>query len=69
VVAVVDNEPAIIQAMAEADQTHEILFLHADTIFESQRVVTPRTVRGSTYDLAELVSELVSEEELRRRVQ
>jgi hypothetical protein len=65
VVAVVDNEPAIIQAMAAADQTHEILFLHADTIFESQRVVTPRTVRGTTYDLAGLVSE----EELRRRVQ
>jgi beta-phosphoglucomutase-like phosphatase (HAD superfamily) len=65
VVAVVDNEPAMIQAMAAADQTHEILFLHADTIFESQRVVTPRTVRGTTYDLAELVSE----EELRRRVQ
>jgi hypothetical protein len=65
VVAVVDNEPAIIQAMAEADETREILFLHADTIFESQRVVTPRTVSGSTYDLAELVSE----EELRRRVQ
>jgi phosphoglycolate phosphatase-like HAD superfamily hydrolase len=65
VVAVVDNEPAIIQAMAAADHTQEILFLHADTIFESQRVVTPRTVRGTTYDLAELVSE----EELRRRVQ
>ncbi len=65
VVAVVDNEPAAIQAMATADQTHEILFLHADTIFESQRVVTPRTVRGSSYGLAELVSE----EELRRRVQ
>jgi hypothetical protein len=65
VVAVVDNEPAIIQAMAIADQTNEILLLHADTIFESQRVVTPRTVRGTTYDLAELVSE----EELRRRVQ
>jgi hypothetical protein len=65
VVAVVDNEPAAIQAMATADQTHEILFLHADTIFESQRVVTPRTVQGTTYGLAELVSE----EELRRRVQ
>jgi hypothetical protein len=65
VVAVVDNEPAIIQAMATADQTHEILFLHADTIFESQRVVTPRTARGTSYDPAELVSE----EELRRRVQ
>jgi hypothetical protein len=65
VVAVVDNEPATIQALAEADGTNEILFLHADTIFESQRVVTPRTVRGSTYDLAELVPE----KELRRRVQ
>jgi hypothetical protein len=65
VVAVVDNEPAVIQAMAEADETHEILFLHADTIFESQRVLTPRTVTGSTYDLAELVPE----KELRRRVQ
>jgi hypothetical protein len=65
VVAVVDNEPATIQALAEADGTNEILFLHADTIFESQRVVTPRTVRGSTYDLVELVPE----KELRRRVQ
>jgi len=65
VVAVVDNEPATIQALAEADGTNEILFLHADTIFESQRAVTPRTVRGSTYDLAELISE----KELRRRVQ
>ena len=43
--------------MAEADETHEILFLHADTIFESQRVPTPRTVTGSTYDLAALVTE------------
>ncbi len=65
VVAVVDNQPANIQAMAEADETHEILFLHAETIFASQRAVTPRTVRGTTYGLAELVSE----EELRRRVQ
>jgi hypothetical protein len=54
VVAVVENEPAMIQAMAEADATGEILFLHADTLYESQRVVTPRTVRGASYDLAEL---------------
>jgi hypothetical protein len=55
--AVVDNEPANIRAMAEADDSGEILFLHADTIFESQREVTPRTVSGSAYDLAGLVSE------------
>src|SRR6266511_2193371 len=65
VLAVVDNEQAASQAIATADQPHEILFLHADTIFESQRVVSHRTVRGTTYGLAELVSE----QELRRRVQ
>ncbi len=57
VAAVVDNEPAMIRAMAEADETGEILFLHADTIFESRREPTPRTVSGSTYGLAGLVDE------------
>ena len=65
VVAVVDNQPANIRAMAEADSTAEILFLHADTIFESQRELTPRTVRGSKYALAGLIPE----RELRRRVE
>ncbi len=64
VVAVVDNEPAIISAMAEADETGEILFLHADTIFASRREPTPRTVSGSTYGLTGLVQEA----ELGRRV-
>ncbi len=57
VVAVVDNEPAMLRAMAEADETGEILFLHADTIFDSRREPTPRTVSGSTYGLAGLVDE------------
>ncbi|MFN2489327.1 MAG: hypothetical protein ABR529_06270 [Actinomycetota bacterium] len=56
-VAVIDNEPANIRVMAESDATGEILFLHADTIFESQREPTPRTVTGKTYGLAGLVSE------------
>jgi phosphoglycolate phosphatase-like HAD superfamily hydrolase len=64
VVAVVDNEPALIRAMAEADETSEILFLHADTIFASRREPTPRTVSGSTYGLTGLVEEA----ELGRRV-
>ena len=64
VVAVVDNEPAMIRAMAEADDTGEVLFLHADTIFGSRREPTPRTVSGSTYGLAEVVDEA----ELGRRV-
>jgi hypothetical protein len=57
VFAVVDNEPANIAVMSEADPDHEILFLHADTLFESRREPTPRTVSGKTYDIASLVSE------------
>lgn len=57
VVGVVDNEPALIRAMAEADETGEVLFLHADTIFASRREPTPRTVSGSTYGLTGLVDE------------
>jgi beta-phosphoglucomutase-like phosphatase (HAD superfamily) len=64
VVAVVDNEPAMIAAMAGSEGTGEILFLHADTIFASRREPTPRTVSGSTYGLAEVVDE----SELGRRV-
>jgi hypothetical protein len=64
VVAVVDNEPAMIRAMAEADETGEILFLHADTIFASRREPTPRAISGSTYGL----SGLVDEAEVGRRV-
>jgi hypothetical protein len=64
IVAVVDNEPAVIRAMAEADETGEILFLHADTLFASRREPTPRTVSGSAYGLTGLVDEA----ELGRRV-
>jgi hypothetical protein len=65
IVAVIDNEPANIRAMAEADTSGEVLFLHADTIFDSQREATPRTVAGKSYAL----SGLVSEEDLRDRVE
>ena len=64
VVAVVDNEPAMIRAMAEADHSGEILFLHADTIFESRREPTPRTVSGSRYGLTGVADEA----EIGRRV-
>ena len=65
IVAVVDDEPANIRAMAETDETGEILFLLADTIFQARRVMTPRTAVGSIYDLAELIPE----RELRQRVE
>jgi hypothetical protein len=64
IAAVVDNEPELISAMAAADETGEILFLHADTIFASRREPTSRTVSGSTYGLTGLVEEA----ELGRRV-
>lgn len=57
VVAVVDNEPEVIEALAAADDTDAVLFLHAQTLYESQRVATPRTVQGSHYDLRSLIGE------------
>lgn len=65
IVAVVDNEPANLAAMAEADRTHEILFLHAETIFESQRREIPRSIAGRGYSLAGLIREA----DLRERVE
>jgi phosphoglycolate phosphatase-like HAD superfamily hydrolase len=57
IVAVVDNEPENLRAMAEADLEGTILFLHADTIFESQRSVGARLVTGRSYGLGRLVPE------------
>jgi hypothetical protein len=55
--AVVDNEPANIAAMSAADAGHEMLLLHADTLFESKHEPTPRTVSGNTYDVTSFVAE------------
>jgi phosphoglycolate phosphatase-like HAD superfamily hydrolase len=57
VVAVVDNEPEMIAAMAAADETQEILFLHAQTLYRSRRDSIPRTVAGRDYELRSLVGE------------
>jgi hypothetical protein len=57
VVAAVDNEPENLLAMAAVDPAGEILFLHADTIFTSQRRPHGRVVAGREYHLRELVSE------------
>jgi hypothetical protein len=65
VVAVVDNEPEIIEAMAAADTTQEILFLHAQTLYRSRRESMPRTVAGRDYEL----TSLVGEDDLPRHVQ
>src|SRR5690606_20810665 len=58
VFAFIDNEPDNLEAIAQADPNHEILLLHADTIFMSQRSRLPgRAVPGKQYDLTELVTE------------
>jgi hypothetical protein len=56
-VAVFDNEPEIIRAMAEADGSDEILFLHARTLYESRRALPPDTPAGHRYDLRTLIGE------------
>jgi len=50
VIAVLDNEPSNLASMARADPEGEILFLHAETLFESSRCEVPRTIAGSRYD-------------------
>ena len=57
IVAVVDNEPENLDAMSASRSSGELLFLHADTIFESQRRDRPSLVAGTSYGLAGLISE------------
>lgn len=57
VVAVVDNEPVNLAAVTEANPGTDILPLHANTLFESKRMLSPQgTVRGHSYDLTALVT-------------
>ena len=57
IVAVVDNEPENLAAMAAAHGGDDILFLHADTIFESQRRQSGRCRRGNVVRARGLISE------------
>lgn len=58
VFAFVDNEPDNLQAVSKIDAEHEILLLHANTLFESKRTKLPaHSIRGKTYDLTELIPE------------
>lgn len=49
VFAFVDNEPDNLERIADIDPNHEILLLHADTIFNSKRTQLPS--RAITFDL------------------
>jgi hypothetical protein len=55
IVAVVDNEPENLRAMAAWDTDRAVLFLHADTISSSQRRHDDDVVHGRDYRLRELV--------------
>jgi phosphoglycolate phosphatase-like HAD superfamily hydrolase len=57
IVAVIDNEPDNLAAMFESHRYDDILFLHADTMFESQRLDGPHVVGGTSYELGGLISE------------
>ena len=57
VVAVVDNEPENLRAMAMNDPAGQILYLHADTIFRSRRIHPDPLVSGRAYHLREFVPE------------
>ncbi len=56
-VAVIDNEPANLTAMSVAPHRDDVLFLHADTIFESQRSHGLRAIGGTAFELGGLISE------------
>jgi len=56
VFAMVDNEPENLMAIAKLDDP-DILLLHADTIFQSQRARVPReAIAGKEYQISELLS-------------
>jgi phosphoglycolate phosphatase-like HAD superfamily hydrolase len=72
VIAAADNEPENLRAIAEADDSHEILLLHADTLFDGDRSALPAgSAVGASYDITELITQkaLFSDGGLPHRVQ
>jgi hypothetical protein len=65
VIAVIDNEPDNIATMMECDPEGETLFLHAETLFESQHRRPARAIGGKVYD----ITHLVRQQDLPRHVQ
>ncbi|MBN1859616.1 HAD family hydrolase [Candidatus Bipolaricaulota bacterium] len=57
IIAMIDNEPSNLEAIAAIDPEGEILLLHADTIFHSKRESLPaRAVPGVSYSLRTLLA-------------
>ncbi|MFX0117270.1 MAG: hypothetical protein ACFFB3_22175 [Candidatus Hodarchaeota archaeon] len=58
VIAFVDNEPANLEAVSEAQIAQDLLLLHAETIFESKRrKKSAQIMSGKDYDLTEFITE------------
>lgn len=67
VAAFVDNEPENLRIVGEFDVSGEILLLHADTIFGSERELIPQNaVSGRIYDVTELSGDGASGDEFGR---
>jgi hypothetical protein len=61
IAAFVDNEPENLRVVGESDASGEMLLLHADTIFSSERERIPENaISGRIYDVAELSGDSVS---------
>lgn len=54
ILAVIDNEPDMLAAMQAAEPTDDVLFLHANTLFESRQAAPESAVSGERYDLLAL---------------
>ncbi|MBD3375087.1 HAD hydrolase-like protein [candidate division KSB1 bacterium] len=60
IVAMLDNEPVNLRAIADMDPHKEILLMHADTLYESDTLLLPaNAVRGQRYDIKKLQSSSV----------
>jgi hypothetical protein len=56
VVAFFDNEPENLRVIADYAGPKEVLLLHADTVFTSERAILPQgAVSGRTYDTSRLI--------------
>jgi len=56
--AFIDNEPENLEIISNHDYQNEILLLHPDTIFQSQRQKLPsNAISGKNYDITELIKE------------
>jgi hypothetical protein len=67
VAAFVDNEPENLRIVGEFDASGEILLLHADTIFASERERIPQNaISGRIYDVAELSGDATPGDEFGR---